>query len=101
MAKVNTVTRETARHLDIVHIVLGVVIIVMAVMAFAKPQENMVLFPLIFMAAAALKIICGFTTALNAGSDHDRKKQLRGLLQIFAGVIILGIGIVSAVSIWF
>ena len=101
MAKVNTVTRETARYLDLVHLVLGVVIIVMAVMAFVNPQENMVLFPLIFMAAAALKLICGIVAAINAGSDHDRKIHLRGLMQIFAGVIILGIGIVSAVSIWF
>ena len=101
MAKVNTVTRETAKTLDMVHIVLGVVIIVMAVMAFINPDENMVLFPLIFMAAATLKIMCGIAVIRNVGSDHDRKIRFRGFLQILAGVVILGIGIVSAVSIWF
>ncbi len=101
MAKVNTVSRGTARYLDMMHIVLGIVIIVMAVMAFSNPNENMVLFPLIFLAAAVLKIVCGVTVVMHASSDRDRKVHFRGSMQIAAGVIILGIGIISAVSIWF
>ncbi|SFG06133.1 DUF6637 family protein [Oribacterium sp. WCC10] len=100
MAKVNTVSRGTSRQLDFIHIVLGITIAVMAVMAFINPVENMVLFPLIFFAAAALKIISGVTVIINANSDHDRKFHFRGSFQIFVGVIILGIGIISAVSIW-
>lgn len=101
MAKVNTVSRGTSRQLDILHIVLGVVIAVMAIMAFTNPVENMVLFPLIFFTAAILKIVCGVTVIINASSDHDRKFHFRGSFQIFIGVIILGIGIISAISIWF
>ena len=95
MAKINTVSRGTAKNLDLIHIVLGIVIIVMSVMAFTNPVDNMVLFPLIFFAAAALKIICGYDT------EHDKKQRFRGSLQIVAGMIIFGIGIISAVSIWF
>ncbi len=101
MAKVNTVSRGTTKYLDILHIVLGVVIIVMAVMAFTSPNENMVLFPLIFFAAAVLKIASGVTVVMHVSPDQDRKTHLRGSMQIAAGVIILGIGFISAVSIWF
>jgi hypothetical protein len=73
----------------------------MSVMAFINPVDNMVLFPLIFLAAAALKIICGVTVATRYNSEHDRKIRFRGSLQIVTGVIIFGIGIISAVSIWF
>jgi len=101
MAKVNTVSRGTSRQLDIVHIILGVIIVVMAIMAFINPVENMVLFPLIFFVAAVLKLISGVAVIMNANSEHDRKVHVKGYLQIIIGVIILGIGIISAVSIWF
>ncbi|MBP3241752.1 MAG: hypothetical protein J6M92_14600 [Oribacterium sp.] len=101
MAKVNTVSRGTSRQLDIVHIILGVIIVVMAIMAFINPVENMVLFPLIFFVAAVLKFISGVSVIMNANSEHDRRVHVKGSLQIIIGVIILGIGIISAVSIWF
>ena len=99
MARGNTIIRNSSRRLDIFHIVLGIIIIVMAILAFIDPKENMVLFPLIFFSAALLKIISAVST-LRTG-DHDRKKTTQGFLQLLAGVLILGVGIVSAVSIWF
>ena len=101
MAKINTVSRSTAKNIDLIHIVLGIVIVVMSVMAFTNPVDNMVLFPLIFFAAAALKIICGVTVVTRYDSEHDKKLRFRGSLQIVTGMIIFGIGIISAVSIWF
>lgn len=99
MARVNTINRNSSRRLDILHIVVGIVISVMAVLAFIDPKENMVLFPLIFFAAALLKLISAFSS-LRTG-DHDRKIATRGFLQLLAGILILGVGIISAVSIWF
>ena len=101
MAKINTVSRGTAKNIDLIHIILGIVIVVMSVMAFTNPVDNMVLFPLIFFAAATLKIICGVTVVTRYDSEHNKKNRFRGSLQIVTGVIIFGIGIISAVSIWF
>ena len=55
MARINAAGRQPSRTLDMVHIIIGIVIVVMAVMAFINPTENMVLFPLIFFAAAILR----------------------------------------------
>ena len=77
MARINVAGRQPSRMLDMVHIIIGIVIVVMAVMAFIDPTENMVLFPLIFFAAAILKIVSGANTILNAkrATGHDRTRR--------------------------
>ena len=100
MARVNTVRGRQSRTLDLVHIVIGIIIVVMAVFAFLDPTENMVLFPLIFFAAAVLKLACGSTSILHARQEHERSVNLQGVLQLTAGLLIFLIGVLSAVSVW-
>ena len=49
--RVKNGSRGDSFTLLLVNIVLGVVLVVMAVMAFLNPEENMVLFPLILFTA--------------------------------------------------
>ena len=90
--------RNAEQRLDILHIILGIVIFVMAVMAFLRPEENMVLFPLIFFTAAFMRIITSIHTFRIA--DHDRKVNLQAILQLVFGLLLTATGIVSAISIW-
>ncbi len=98
MYQMHTGPRNNGRKLDIIHIVLGIVIVVMAVMAFISPEENMVLFPLIFFTAAAIRMISAYFIIRSA--EHDKKINTRGIGELAVGILILILGIVSAVSIW-
>ena len=42
-------SQSESRTLDLIHIIFCIIILVMAVLAFLKPSENMMLFPLIFL----------------------------------------------------
>ena len=57
MSRYNQTIRQSSRRLDLFHIVLGLALLVMAVLAFVDPNTNMVLFPLIFFTAAAIKLV--------------------------------------------
>ncbi|MDD6283402.1 DUF6637 family protein [Oribacterium sp. HCP28S3_H8] len=95
----HTGARSSSRKLDFIHIVLGIVLVVMAIFAFINPGENMVLFPLIFYTAAAIRIISA--VFLMRSADHDRKILSQGIAQLVLGLLILLVGIASMVSIWF
>ena len=99
MARINVAGRQPSRMLDMVHIIIGIVIVVMAVMAFIDPTENMVLFPLIFFAAAILKIVSGSNTILNAKRAHEHTSP-QGTIELVVGILIAVLGVVSAVSVW-
>ena len=99
MSRINTVSRQQSRALDMVHIIIGIVILVMAVLAFLDPTENMVLFPLIFFAAAILKVVGGIHTILNAKRAHERTST-QGVIQLTLGILIAILGVVSAISVW-
>lgn len=100
MARINVAGRQPSRTLDVVHIIIGIVIVVMAVMAFIDPTENMVLFPLIFFAAAILKIVSGASTILNAKRAHEHTSP-QGTIELGIGILIAVLGVVSAVSVWY
>lgn len=91
-------SRNSSRKLDIIHIVLGVIIVVMAVLAFTNPTENMVLFPLIFFFAALLNIVNA--VFIMQGSNHNKKLNTQGLVQLLIGGAVMVVGVISAVSIW-
>ena len=50
--------------LDILHIVVGILIVIFAVLAFLNPDENRILFPVIFLLAvgAGLFLLCIVST---------------------------------------
>lgn len=90
--------RNTTLFLDWIHIVIGILIVVMAVIAFVSPENNMFLFPLIFFLAAVLNTINGIYKYKLSG--RDKKKKAAAFAQIFIAVFLMVITIISAVSIW-
>lgn len=50
--------RHSGVFLDMVHLMLGIAIVILAVLSFINPEGNHMLFPLVFLLAALLKPDC-------------------------------------------
>ena len=80
------------------HIVVGILIVIFAVLAFLNPDENRILFPVIFLLAAVL----------NFANGYDRYRRGRGRKHLrTGGMILMAVGaglfllcIVSTLTIW-
>ncbi|MCI8887469.1 MAG: hypothetical protein HFG70_05210 [Hungatella sp.] len=90
--------RNTILMLDWLHIIIGVLVVVMAVIAFIDPEHNMILFPLIFLLAAVLNGVNGIYRYRQSGRDKKKKVLAIGLLLI--AVFLLIMTILSGISIW-
>lgn len=84
--------------LDIAHIVTGILIVVLAVLAFLNPEENMILFPVIFLLAGLLNLLNGFDR-FRAGRGQ-KKMKIAGISLIAVGIALLLLCVISAVTIW-
>ena len=81
--------------LDMLHIVVGILIVIFAVL---DPDENRILFPVIFLLAAVL----------NFANGYDRYRRGRGRKHLrTGGMILMAVGaglfllcIVSTLTIW-
>ena len=81
--------------LDMLHIVVGILIVIFA---FLNPDENRILFPVIFLLAAVL----------NFANGYDRYRRGRGRKHLrTGGMILMAVGaglfllcIVSTLTIW-
>ncbi len=89
--------RNEAMMLDLMYIVVGILVVICAVLAFLDPEKNQFLFPVIFFLASLLNGVSGWYRLKNSG--RDKKRRLNGVaLFVCAGILAL-IGIASAVSI--
>ena len=91
-------SRNLGYFLDLLHIGLGSIIVILAVLSFLNAENNLVLFPVIFMLAAVLNLVNGWVKIRQSGRD---KKKIAG----GAGLLLFGVGLVllsgvSALSIW-
>ena len=90
--------RSAALILDLLHIVIGILVVICAILAFLDPEGNSILFPVIFWLAAVLNgVMGGFRLKM---SGHDKKKQAGGAVQCLLAVILTILGVLSAISIW-
>ena len=90
--------RSAALILDLLHIVIGILVVICAILAFLDPEGTSLLFPVIFWLAALLNgIVGGFRLKM---SGHDKKKQAGGAVQCLLAVILTILGVLSAISIW-
>lgn len=89
--------RSDSTVLDLMHIVIGLAVVAMAVVSFINPEENLILFPVIFFLAAFLNLVTG-RFKLKRGKDRARKAG--AVAQILFGAAFLVLTVVSAVSIW-
>lgn len=90
--------RNASMMVDLIHIVLGIVIVVLAVISFLNPEENMLLFPIIFLLAAVLNLINGVFKIRLAG--REKKKKVPGIVILLFAFLLLFLAVISAVSIW-
>lgn len=90
--------RNIAMILDLIHIVVGILVVVCAVLAFINPERNRLMFPLIFGLAAFLNGINGAARICYGGKD--RKKKLSGFGLCMVALVLLLISMVSMISIW-
>lgn len=86
--------RRTSFAMDVFHLVLGVVIVILAVMAFLAPEEHHAFFPLIFFLSAILSIVSGIWGLMNAGRNSRKKLTAAGSLLF--GLAVLTVGVISA-----
>ena len=94
MAEPRRNPRRSAFVMDMFHLVLGVVIVVLAVMAFLSPDEHHAFFPLIFFLSAILSIVSGFWGLMNAG--RNSRKKLTAAWSLLFGLAVLVVGVISA-----
>ena len=91
-------SRSMDFFLDFLHIAVGILIVILAVLSFLNPDNNLVLFPVIFMLAAILNLVNGWVKIKRSG--RDRKKQAAGAGLLLFGIILFLLSVVSALSIW-
>ena len=84
--------------LDVMHIVIGAVIVILAVISFLNPEDHMVMFPVIFLLGAALNMTNGIYRIRGCG--HDKQMKRAGYTQAVLGGLLILVSLVSAISIW-
>lgn len=90
--------RASSFALDMVHIVTGILIVVFAVLAFLNPEDNMILFPVIFLLAGILNLVNGVDRL--RGSRGRKKRRASGIALSVVGTALLLLCVISAVTIW-
>lgn len=91
-------TRNMTLIIDWIHIVIGGLIVVMAVVTFLNPEGNQFCFPLIFFLAAVLNTVNGIHRLKYSG--REKKRKIWGIVQLAVALALLCVTVASAVSIW-
>lgn len=90
--------RNSAIFMDWIHIIIGIVIVVLAVITFLNPENNRILFPIIFLLAAVLDIFNGAYKYRQSG--RNKKKKVAAAGQFVVAGLLLVMTLISAISIW-
>ena len=90
--------RGTTVALDTMHIVIGIVIVLLAVISFMNPEDNMFFFPIIFLLAAILNLATGNYKLRR--SKRNQKQKIMAIGQLIFGLALVILAVVSAISIW-
>lgn len=92
--------RNEALTLDLIHIVIGLLVVVCAVLVFIDPERNQVIFPFIFWLAALLNSINAWVRLRGWSRSRDKRRKAAGVLLVFAALLLAAVGVVSALSMW-
>ncbi len=90
--------RNAALVVDAVHIVIGALIVLLAVITFLNPEGNQILLPVIFALAAALNVFNSVHKFRISGRSARRKAAAAA--QLLLAVFLIAVAVVSAISIW-
>ena len=91
-------SRNSSFILDLVHIVIGLAIVVLAVISFLNTNGHLTLFPVIFILASILNYVNGYFRISQSG--RNKKKKLSGILLVILGAALTALAVISAVSLW-
>ena len=89
--------RASSFALDVIHIIVGILIVILAVLAFLNPDENRILFPAIFFLAAVLNLVNGYD---RFRENREKKKRAAGAALMAVGTALFLLCVISAVTIW-
>lgn len=90
--------RGESMALDVMHIIIGIAVVIMASISFVNPDDYRFLFPVIFFLAAILNLATGKYRMLR--SKRDQKKKAAAFLQMSFGGLLVILAVISAVSLW-
>lgn len=90
--------RNASLVMDAVHIVIGALIVLLAVITFLNPEGNQILLPVIFALAAALNVFNGIYKFRISGRSAGKKAAAAA--QLLLAVFLIAVSVVSAISIW-
>ncbi len=90
--------RNSVLMMDWIHIGIGLLVVILAILAFLNPEDNRFLFPVIFLLAAALNMINGIYRFRLSG--REKKKKLAAVMQLLLAVVLMAVTVVSAITIW-
>ena len=91
-------SRNLPMMLDVLHIIVGVAVVILAVLTFINPEGNRILLPFIFLLAGILNGVNGCYRIKESG--RDKKRRLAGISILILAVVLLIICVLSAVSMW-
>ena len=90
--------RTSSFMLDILHLAVGILIAILAILAFLNPEENQILFPAIFLLAAILNFANGYDCfKKNRGK---KKKRASGAALMIVGAALFLLCVLSTLTIW-
>ncbi|KEZ90236.1 MULTISPECIES: DUF6637 family protein [Clostridia] len=90
--------RNASMIVDVLHIVVGILIVTLAVISFLNPEDHMFLFPAIFFLAGMLNLVNGIYKIRLSG--REKKKKAAGIVVLLFGFLLIALTVISAVSIW-
>ncbi len=90
--------RSAALVMDVVHIVIGILIVILAVITFLNPEGNQILLPVIFALAAVLNFVSSIHKFRISGRSAARKAAAAA--QLLLAAVLIAVTVVSAISIW-
>ncbi|MCC8126036.1 MAG: hypothetical protein LIO92_01380 [Clostridiales bacterium] len=90
--------RSVALMLDLLHIVVGILVVICAILVFSYPDDNQILFPVIFWLAALLNAVNGWVRLHTV--DRGRRRLGGGILLCAVAAVLFVVGVVSAISLW-
>lgn len=90
--------RNASMIVDVLHIVVGILIVTLAVISFLNPEDHMFLFPVIFFLAGMLNLVNGIYKIRLSG--REKKKKAAGIAILMFGFLLIALTVISAVSIW-
>lgn len=98
MADLKFSQRKAGSITDLVHVLFGGAIVVLAALAIFDPGKYKKIFPVIFLFAAIIYFVTAWFVSSSA--RINRKKHSGGIVYLIIGILALGLAVISAVSIW-